>query len=129
MAPNNDLLILKIKNKKNNHFLSASFLDGYLLLSKSLYNKQIKDLKVKLTGILVNILKQLRIMKISIKFIHLFIGNIESNLIQYLFAFFKTWNINITFLKYNVTIPHNGCRRSHKSRKRQKGRRKMTEII
>jgi hypothetical protein len=68
-------------------------------------------------------------MKIYIKFIHLCIENLESNLIQHLFTVFKTWNINVTFLKYEISTPHNGCRRTHKSRKRNKGRRKMTEIM
>jgi hypothetical protein len=90
MALERDLLVLKIKNKKNNSFISASFLDGYLFQSKSLINKQTKDLKIKLTGVIISLLKQLRIMKIYIKFIHLCIENLESNLIQHLFTVFKT---------------------------------------
>ena len=44
--------------------------------------------------------------------------------VEYILNFFKLWNIQVTFFKYDLPVPHNGCRRSHKARKRNKGRKK-----
>jgi hypothetical protein len=89
-----------------------------------LKKKQTKDLKIKLMWGLVSLLRKLKRAKKKIKFIHLYVQNLKLNIIQYLFNILKIWNIQISFFKSTIPIPHNGCRLKHKSRKRKKGQKK-----
>ena len=113
-------LVLKIKTTKNNTFLSLSLLNGRLISYKSLKKKKGKDIQIKITWSLVLLLKKVS----KVQFIHLYVQNVNNNILQYILHFFKLWNIQVTFFKYDLPIPHNGCRRSHKARNRNKGRKK-----
>ena len=113
-------IILKIKKTKNNCFVSFSEINGLLLNYVTLKQKKMADINLKLTWALVLMLKKLKKINKKIKHIHLYIQNLELTLIQHIFTFFKTWNINISFMKYEIPVPHNGCRKVHISRSRKK---------
>ena len=115
-----NIIILKIKKTHNNCFLSINNIKGLLLSYKTFKQKKSSDNKIKITWALVLLLKKLKIKNKKIKYIHLYIQNLDLTLIQHIFTFFKTWDINISFLKYQIPIPHNGCRKNHKARIRQK---------
>lgn len=120
---------IKIKITKNNSFISLSHFNGTLLRYKSLKNKKTKDIKIQLIWGLTHVFKQLRKLKIKIQFLNLYLQNLKFNQLQYLFSFFRNWNIQIIFFKYELPIPHNGCRKVHKSRKRNKSRKKNKEYL
>lgn len=118
---------IKIINTKNNTFITLNNTYGQLLSYKSLKEKKTKDMKVKLTWGLINLFKKIRDLKI--KYINLNLNNLDNDLLQHIFVIFTTWNITINYITYAIPIPHNGCRRSHKSRKRNKGKKKNKDII
>ncbi len=120
--------ILKIKVIKNNSFISVSHFNGKLILYTSIKRKKEKDVNIKLIGRLVSMFKNLFDLKLKINFILLFIQNIELNLIQKVLNFFKTLEIPIIYLKYEIPISHNGCRKPHLPRKRNKGKKKNTKF-
>lgn len=118
---------LKITNNKNNTFISISNYRGILLTYKSFKEKKTKDIKSRLTLGLIHILKKLKNNKI--KFINLNINNINIECVQHLFLLLKTFNVIINSIKVDLNIPHNGCRKSRKSRKRNKSRKKSKSIL
>lgn len=118
---------IKITNNKNNIFLSINNSKGTLLTYKSLKEKKTKDIKSKLTWGLISILKRLKTNKI--KFINLSIINLNINIIQQIFFLFKTLGLTINNITYDLSLPHNGCRKSRKSRKRNKGKKKSKIVI
>jgi len=75
------------------------------------------------------ILKKLKINKIKINFVILNVYNLESVLIQQIFTILKTWHIHVICFSINIPIPHNGCRKTHVIRKRNKGTKKNNEQI
>ena len=82
--------ILKIQKTKNNSFLSLSHVNGTLIISQSLKQKNIREMKVKLLRGLVLLLKKLRKLRYKIKFFLLSIQNIANNLIPYILNLLKT---------------------------------------
>jgi len=121
--------ILDIKKTKNNCFLSVSRNTGQLLISTTLKRKKIQDIKNKLTWGVLNALKKLKTNKIKINFLILNVSNLESALIVPIFTILKTWNIQIFSFSFNLPKPHNGCRKTHLMRKRNKGTKKNKEQL
>lgn len=118
---------LKITKTNNNTFISINNHKGSLLTYKSFKEKKTKDIKSRLTLGLIHVLKKLKNNKI--KFINLNVNNIKIEYIQHLFLLLKTFNVIIHSVKYNLYVPHNGCRKSRKSRKRNKSRKKSKFIL
>ena len=97
----NNALVSLISNKHNT-FIAVSNLTGKLIIYKSLKRKKTKDITVKLTWGFLLILKKLRNLKL--KFIVLHIQNLKTHLIQHVLSIFKTWNINISFMKTFISF-------------------------
>lgn len=121
--------LLHIKKIKNNCFLSISRNDGKLLIYTTLKRKNVKDMKNKILWGLMYLFKKLKASKIKIHFIILSLSNTSPILVQQIFIILKTWNIRILAFNYTLAVPHNGCRKAHMSRKRNKKRKKNKEQI
>ena len=112
--------IINIKKIKKNCFLSLSKNNGQLVLYTTLKRKKLQDMKNKLLWGFMYLFKKLKILKIKINFIFLNITNLGFILIKQIFNILKTWHVNVISFKYLLSIPHNGCRKAHLSRKRKK---------
>ena len=121
--------ILSIKKTKNNCFLSISKENGQLLAYVTLKRKKLQDIKNKILWGVMYLFRKIKILKIKIQFIILNVSNLESILIQQIFNILKTWIINIIALKYILSTPHNGCRKTHLSRKRKKKLKKSKKQL
>jgi len=122
--------ILNIKKTKNNCFLSVSLNDnGKLIVYTTLKRRKILEIKNKLIWGVMRLIKKLKNNKLKINFVILNICNLEANLVQHIFTILKTWHIHIISFSYNLETPHNGCRKRHIARKRNKGTKKNQEQI
>lgn len=117
----NQNIILKILNTKNNTFFT--FLDtNYVLLYKQSIGKKItQDYKASLLSILTQGLSKIKEYNSdsseSIN-LYLYLLNFSKIYIPDLLNLFFLWKINLCYFSFDLNIPHNGCRYPHKSRKR-----------